>query len=288
VKLFDRNHYCLYLSKRCNYQCSYCINYAGRGSPQSEDERNIDRVIEVFDSVEPGCITVSGGEPTIWKSMPDIIERLPQHYWIFLSNCSYIPDWIHQDSVKLVIAAWHPEQAIDIEAFADRVSRLKRAVAKVIVFPDKEQEAVGYHETLHDLGIVSHLVSCEYPHVFSQDMLDYIVAYPTSLMYNSRFFINGATTERLCDAGTSSMFQINPNGKIMRCSQSTVVSDIFNPEWYEESMSCKMHCYCEWHHWAGTAMANDNPTWERFVDTGEWVAPTKDELVLFLERNRWI
>jgi organic radical activating enzyme len=84
---------------------------------------------------------LSGGEPTLWKELPQIITALPHHDWILLTNLSSIPKWMEIPNIKLVITAFHEEFA-NRERFKNNLLQLKalgkNPVAKLIVKPDEE------------------------------------------------------------------------------------------------------------------------------------------------------
>ena len=292
MRFLDRNQYCVWFSNRCNYRCSYCCNFAGRGSPPSivEDEPGL--LIELFNQVEPGVITVSGGEPALWEDMPAIIEALPQHYWVVLSNFSFIPAWYHHPRVKLVIAAYHEEEA-NADRFIHNVTSLMsdtRIVVKILVRGGEETRHLYLWEKISEI-VPAHLVSFEGYQQFDSDFLRRISngELLTSCLYNSRFFITARhdVARRDCFAGTSTMFQVERGGLLSRCSTSEDNMNnatIFEPSFNDAPLPCAYSCYCEWHHWAEAALANDNETWTHFVETGEWLWPTPKELESFIKQ----
>lgn len=252
-------------------------------------EENPNAIIDLFNSVYPGVIMVSGGEPILWKDMPMLLEALPQHYWVILSNLSSVPTWMHHPNVKLVIAACHYKQA-GLGWFIKRCRELPRVVVKILVDPRDEVEPLRVWTVLNKAKLVAHLAPVEWPRPHSPELLQRIRAGEllTSCLYNARFFSSGVEYTRMCLAGTKAMFQVGPSGTIAPCSQAgpIVESTIFEPKW--DVRECDKSCYCEWHHWAGMALAEDNATWDHFVETGEWVRPTPEQLERFLGDMGWL
>lgn len=282
--LFNANHYMLYFGHLCNYSCSYCVNHASTNPQISAVMRSVDRVEQLLRE-HPGCVAVSGGEPLLWKGLPILMDLLPEHGWIIYTNASLLPPWVDYDSIRFFVVAWHPEQADGLKPFIERTLQLRRAVVKILAWPGREQKAVADQQAMCEAGLVAHLVPCEWPRGWSEDFLEHVRQNPTSLLYNSRFFTSGSSSQVICKAGTRAMFQINPSGKLGRCSQSVgEYGTIFVPRLAFDSRLCSVaSCYCEWHHFACAAPANDNEAWEHFVDTGEWPLPSPAQLTDFVE-----
>lgn len=293
VKRFlDRNQYCIWFSHRCNYACSYCSNYAGQGNPYSLVETEPAQLIEVFNSVEPGVIMVSGGEPVLWEAMPRLLEELPQHYWVILTNLSILKRWLFHDRVKLVIAAYHHEFT-PVDAFTEKLLALRgKVMVKILVVPGVEEEHLGLWKRWGDLGIPTHLVPISWPMGCQPEFLDRFRSGEllTSCMYNSRFFNEWVHVPRKCVAGTRDMFQVMPGGGFSACSQTGKIEaggTIMKPVWNEKPRLCDQSCSCEWHHWAGMALAEDNQVWDNFAETGEWENPTMEQFRKFVENMKW-
>lgn len=294
----SRNQYCIWFSDRCNYKCSYCCNNASPKAPKSEVESNPDALINLFNQVDPGVIMVSGGEPTLWQDFPILLDALPQHDWVILTNLTTIPSWFQHPNIKIFIPAYHEEFA-NSERFTAHLSQLqsmgKRAHAKIIVKPGQEYNQVSLWEKWNGMGTPASFVPLEYAFKFQRDFLkDIIYQFRTSALYNSRFFRRDTPINRLCSAGTKQAFQVNSNGKLVRCSAvfdacgNDQQSSIWTPLFNSERQYCSSEtCFCEWHHWSQLANANDNTTWTRYVETGVWQAPSVEELCQFIIDMQW-
>jgi hypothetical protein len=297
MNFLNRNQYAIVFGLRCNYSCSYCCNYASPRNPKSEVERNAAAFIELFNRVDPGVIMLSGGEPFLWKDLPTIIGELPQHYWVILTNLSSVPKWVEHVNIKLVIPAYHEEFARE-ESFTDRLIQLKdvgkRVHVKLIVKPEQEYDQIHLWDMWNSMGVPSSLVPLDYTYFFRRDFLqDLITKYRTCSLYNARFFRVDVAMNIHCFAGTRKMFQVMPDGRLVRCSRLQVPigndsSSIASPTFDDQSRFCDVDgCYCEWHHWASATPANDNRTWTDYVETGTWRYPSVDELAEFVAGMNW-
>jgi len=289
MRFLDRNHYCINYSQRCNYGCSYCINNASVDAPYSVVEKNPSAIVKVFNTVDPGVIMVSGGEPLLWADMPHLIDALPQHYWVILTNLSMLPDWLRHKNVRLVVCAYHKEFTVPAHFFK-RLRGLPRAIVKIIVEPGMEHEHIPFWSKCWVNGVPAHLVPIEWPRGFSDKFIACLTSgkYLTSSMYNSRFFSGPVERPRLCIAGTRDMFQIGPGGKMGRCSQSGgIQGSVFDPVFNDVVTQCSDSCYCEWHHWSEMTLANDNDVWNHYIETGVWKIPTISGFRNFVEKMGW-
>ena len=78
------NYIALFLTMRCNYKCSYCINWKNK-----YDEKDSKYWIENLSKMETNLpVTIGGGEPSLHKGFIDIINHIPQKVDI-LTNLSF-------------------------------------------------------------------------------------------------------------------------------------------------------------------------------------------------------
>jgi hypothetical protein len=299
MKLLGRNQYCIWFSDRCNYTCTYCTNHASPEAPKSAVEANTKALIDVFGRVQPGVVMLSGGEPLLWKDFPLILEALPQHQWICLTNLSFLPRWVDHPNIKLFIPAYHEEFASE-ERFTANLQELhargRRIHVKLIVKPGREWEQIPLWEKWNGMGVLTSLVPLEWKARFNPSFLtDVVEKYRTCSLYNSRFFRLDSPPNIPCVAGTEESFQINADGRIVRCSSifdqtgDDGAGSVWNPVFDSKPRRCTApgSCLCEWHHWGAMARTNDNPTWTRFIETGEWNRPTVEELFQFVMDMGW-
>jgi hypothetical protein len=270
LKLLDiDNFYSLMTTERCNFLCSYCVAWNRKNKALSAIESNIDAVCAFFETVKPGLITLSGGEPALAKNMAVLLKRLPQHKFAAFTNASLLPEWFFYDNFVLPIATYHAE-CIKGPVFIENVRRLfengKRVIVKIIVKPDEEFLPAAIWEQLWSIGIPAHFVPLEYDYYFYPEIIHEIsTLYLTSCLYNARFFKPepGNISEYLCRGGTVDMFDITSEGYIQRCSTvsithtSTIFQKTIHSKFLPNPEPCSVnYCYCEWHRRLGRTKTN--------------------------------
>ncbi len=221
------------------------------------------------------------------------------HYWVVLTNLSSLPKWVHHPNIKLLVPAYHEEFTNGARFTANLKevhARGKRMHVKLIVKPGREYEQIPLWETWNGMGVLTSLVPLEWKAEFSPSFLaDLVTKYRTCSLYNSRFSRLDSPPNILCVAGTEEAFQVNSDGRIVRCSSifdatgEDGTGSIWNPVFDKGPRRCTASgsCLCEWHHWGAMALTNDNATWTRFVETGEWRRPTVGELFQFVLDMGW-
>lgn len=215
MKLLDiDNFYCLMITERCNFSCKYCCASFRKETALSKIENDIESVIHLFNTVKPGLITLSGGEPTIAKNTERLLEWLPQHKFAAFSNGSCLPKWIFYDNFILPIVTYHSD-CINESVFIKNVKTLfdygKKVIVKIICKPDENTLPVDIWEKLWSIGIPAHFVPLEYDYYFPLDIIQKVSnEYLTSCLYNSRFFRPepASIPECICQGGTKDMFEI--------------------------------------------------------------------------------
>ena len=89
----DVSYIAVFLTFRCNFGCSYCINHHRTLKKRKEmtvDQwiKGLNRLIVNKDRMVP--ITLQGGEPTVYKGFYDLVDALnPDFYLDLLTNLSF-------------------------------------------------------------------------------------------------------------------------------------------------------------------------------------------------------
>ena len=112
-----------FLTLRCNYHCSYCINRHGLCKPRHEmtaDEwiRGLNRLN--IDRKKMVPVTVQGGEPTVHREWTQIVANIKEDLYIdMLTNLSFDPDhlilataperWERDVPYAPIRVSYHPE-----------------------------------------------------------------------------------------------------------------------------------------------------------------------------------
>lgn len=324
--------YSIQFSLRCNYRCSYCAARPIDGYPKvirSTVEKNTQKIIDLFNSVEPGLIILSGGEPALWEDFPLIMDKLPQHYWCVLTNLSYMPTWFLHNNVKFIEATFHDDWA-NPELFDRYLYKLKeenkRPLVKIIIDAGNEYKNVESWKKWNDAGIPTHFVPnyqnswvndeeginlklvrihhvlkevifIDHPEVicdeFKIDMLN--GQFLTCSAFNSQFFAPPPPMiprkPSVCAMGTKASFLVQADGKLVRCCQNVTddIGTIFTPNFFSEPRLCETDsCSGPYFSWMGETYADDNDTWQEFIETGVWRKPTIDEFLEYLEKMGWL
>jgi hypothetical protein len=260
-------------------------------------EENIDTLVSLLNNAPPGIIQIGGGEIGLYDEFYKVIEALPQHRWIIITNLSRVPDWYYHKNIILIGATPHDEFAkpdMFLKNCRSLGDKNKRVSSNLLVKPNEEYKSVALYKLFWDNGVPAHLAPLLYHYYYSSSfVIDMIKNYRTSCMANAKFFLDEKIkTERKCAAGMKNHFFINHNGFIGRCNsnfeQIDGVSTIFNPVFYEEAKLCgekSKFCYCE--HNSGLSLADENKRVQKFIETGLWEIPSIDELYDFVKKMRW-
>jgi len=250
MKLLNiNNFYSLITTERCNFSCSYCCASNRKDIALSVIESNIDAICDFFETVKPGLISLSGGEPALAKNIAILLKRLPQHKFAVFTNASLLPEWFFYDNLVLPIATYHAE-CIKEQVFIENVKRLfdngKKVIVKIIVKPDEEVLPITLWERLWSIGIPAHFVPLDYDYYFYPDIINEIShKYLTSCLYNARFFRPepGNISECFCMGGTIDMFEISSRGYIQRCSTVAITppQKTTNPPMHKYTMTSTKH-----------------------------------------------
>jgi sulfatase maturation enzyme AslB (radical SAM superfamily) len=115
---------------KCNYTCSYCI--WNRFTPLSlkDSYRPYTDWIKVFEALEPSAVTITGGEPLLYKDIVPLIEDFPPKHLIscLVTNLSVNVDKLTSLKRKdfRIMASFHPSMTTK-EEFASKLKELKKS-----------------------------------------------------------------------------------------------------------------------------------------------------------------
>lgn len=293
------NFYSVYSTERCNFHCSYCVAMDRKTAEKTAIEQNTQRLTELFNALEHGLVSVSGGEPALARGFPALVQGLTRHKLAVFTNLSLVPDWYLHDRCLLFIATYH-EECIDQERYVDNAVGLarqgKRVVAKLIVKPEPGslEAQLPLWEKLWSHGVAAHFVPLEFDYYFGRQVVEDIRKhFLTSCLYNARFFrpASKAIDARPCAGGTARMFEIRSDGSFARCSSVHDMppeSSIFSPLLFGKPRGCTRNdCFCEWHHWANMARAHENARWTFYLTDNIWQRPCAEEFDDFIDRMYW-
>lgn len=219
IRLPELSYVGAFLSFRCKFNCSYCINKYGQFLSRHEisgDQwiNGLNRLVLPKRAKIP--ITLQGGEPSSHKDFIKIINGLKKHFYIdILTNLDFdIDDFISNvDPKRLkrnvpyasIRVSLHPEFS-NIDELLDKIVRLQNAGFDVGLF------AVDHPN--HDLFFISEL--CK---KFDIDfrLKEYLGVYKNKLYGTYRYplgLIN--KTDKLVKCKTTELL-IAPDGYIYKC-----------------------------------------------------------------------
>lgn len=307
-RLLDRPHHLLQVSLLCNLTCSYCTSSCGPKEPPGYVDQHVDQLVEFFSFMPPAVVGVTGGEPAAWSAMGRVIADLRQHYWMFWTNLTLLRPWMFDENVKLFHPAYHFDQT-PREKYLANLRALKaegkRAICKILTPPHYEAEALRLYDTITEMGFPAVLVPIEnqsYSNKYSRGFLKTVVTtHLVSTMFNGRFF-RASMESKLCAAGTQESILVMSDGTLRRCAaaewsfteraggtEREVSPTLEAPAFLAKPEPCvtPYGCWCEPNHYGLTARGNENARIEHYIETGEWIRPTGEELLGFLEVSGW-
>ena len=214
------NYVEVYLTFRCNFNCSYCINKINDGITYDEElfgKEWVDKLNKIDFGDIP--LTLGGGEPTLHPDFYYIINNLRDNINIdLLTNCNFnIDEFIENISpqrlqtnknpaYKSIRVSYHPSQ-MNAEKLVEKVKKLQDAGFSVGIF------GINHPKNTKPNMIMSELARKNNVYFFIKDFLG---------EYNGQIFgyykypeaLNCEKREVLCK---TSELLISPQGNIHRC-----------------------------------------------------------------------
>ena len=131
---FYRNklHIIFYPTFRCNYNCSYCLNHTKYNYSESlyplKHEKCFEEWITVFEKLPKATISITGGEPFLYKDLPALLNNFPKKHSVsnIFTNLSASIDKYSSLSNKIPLtASFHNEYMTD-EQFIEKIKKLSQ------------------------------------------------------------------------------------------------------------------------------------------------------------------
>jgi organic radical activating enzyme len=117
------------ISNVCNYKCGYCFDGSNEGTHRFKEDWNtvVDNLTYLFDYYRKNSIkkkfeiSLLGGEPTLWKNLPEFCAKLKAEHNVsimIVSNGFRTKDWWERNACNFdqVILSLHVQEA-DIDHF---------------------------------------------------------------------------------------------------------------------------------------------------------------------------
>ena len=139
IELAEVTYIGAFLTFRCNYRCSYCINRHGEFRPRHEmpADQWIEGLNRLYvDRKRMVPITFSGGEPTVHREWTKILAGVKEELYIdMLTNLTFNPDqlifatpperWEREVPYAPIRVSYHPDQA-NYNELLDKAHKLQQ------------------------------------------------------------------------------------------------------------------------------------------------------------------
>lgn len=166
----------------CNFSCSYCPENLHNGKEwlKLDDAYNIlDKIEEKNNRVEgrTTAITFSGGEPTLWKYFPNLLEKISKNKKIstyVVSNGSMPLRWWKNNLEKIdfLTLTYHIEYT-NIEHFIELIKLCRKYKKKfqifILMYPQYWDECIGVLKRLvefKDVNVIPKLYRINFQDVY--------------------------------------------------------------------------------------------------------------------------
>jgi MoaA/NifB/PqqE/SkfB family radical SAM enzyme len=226
LKLPDRYNYAeAFLTFRCDFGCSYCINKAGALQPR--EEMSAEQWANAINSIEWGIpLTLGGGEPTLHKEFYELLDLIkPEVDLELLTSLSFNvnefvlktnPDRFTKGrgAYKSIRVSYHPTQH-DPEDLVKKAKVLQNRGYKIGIFglnyPDNCEANIEMAEIARKEGI----------YFFIKDFLG---EYDDKLFGHYKYPDAIDRLHRTVSCESSELL-IAPDGKIHRCHRFLYAND---------------------------------------------------------------
>ncbi len=153
-------------TERCNYRCKGC--WAGNFEPCDMPYEVFDRLLCEAKELGIYFVTISGGEPFLYRDLFKIMERHPDMTFHFYTNGSLLADEKFADRF---VALGNGLPCFSLEGFEERTDerRGKGAFAKVMKAMD------NLRERKHPFGISCTATSQNYKEITSDEFVDTMI-----------------------------------------------------------------------------------------------------------------
>ena len=119
-----------FVNWRCNFQCSYCWQTVSKEIYRNTEANKIpwQKWIEIFNHYKPSEIAITGGEPTLYSDLPEVINGLdPSINLLMTTNAGPSFDlekWkriVKRSRIWDMFFSFHPTQWKDVNDFYNKI-----------------------------------------------------------------------------------------------------------------------------------------------------------------------
>jgi MoaA/NifB/PqqE/SkfB family radical SAM enzyme len=226
-KIFpNRLHALLYPTFRCNYKCSYCpvVTKFDFGKVWDiHSELPAARWIEALDRLPPAVIYILGGEPLLYRELPQLVNELPaKHSLVGLVTNLSVPVHVYQRLRKRIHlnVSFHREYTTQ-EQFIEKIRALKdrfHMCVNLVATPENMPVLEEIRDTFQSNDIDLHVdpyVDPRFQYTPAQQrLLERYIQYDRNPEQQLNF---ADFSEKRCSAGRN-YINVAPDGEVYTCA----------------------------------------------------------------------
>ena len=120
----------LWITFRCNYRCSYCnivTNFNFGDLAGRDSEKTADQWLEALDKLPPTMFYFAGGEPFLYRELPELINELPTKHSVIgiVSNGTAKIDVYRRLKKRIGLNISFHREFVDEDTFISKIAELK-------------------------------------------------------------------------------------------------------------------------------------------------------------------
>lgn len=220
----------LWITFRCNYKCSYCpvvTKFNFEKIYDKNQEQDPDVWIAALDKLPQANIYLSGGEPFIYKGLPDFVNSQKKHKILGIVTNGTVPvDVYARIKRKTHLNLSYHSEFIAQQSFIDKIKKLKELKkfhlnVNIVATRENLPMIAEFKEHLVDESISLHidpLIDVDMQFQYSMDekatLMQYLQKDRVNTMDRLDYHAYGMKT---CSAGRN-YINIMPNGDVFRCA----------------------------------------------------------------------
>ena len=221
----NKLHIVFYPTFRCNYRCSYCpvVTRSNFGEVfPYECEQPVDRWLTVLDTLPSAVLYIAGGEPFLYRGLPQLINNLPAKHQIvgIVTNLSVPTEVYHRVSRPIHLNASFHREFVEQDTF---ILKLQALAAKfhihvnVVATPQNVPVLDALKQQLSDKNISLHVDPYIDPTFKYSDAEWALIQKHLHGDRNLAFLDFDDYATKQCSAGRN-YINIAPNGDVFTCA----------------------------------------------------------------------
>jgi MoaA/NifB/PqqE/SkfB family radical SAM enzyme len=220
----------LWVTFRCNYRCSYCpvvTHYSYADIYGSADERRPEDWIAALDRLPQANIYISGGEPFLFKGLPELVNGLTRHHILgIVTNATVNTSVYERINRKIHMNLSFHREFVSEDDFIGKIDELRKVgrfhlnvnlVAtreNVPMIPKLEKLLTDHRVSLHIDPFVDPEMKFQYTTQEMAILQRYLPPDRTTQMDRLKF---DSYESKICSAGQN-YINVMPDGTVFRCA----------------------------------------------------------------------